>query len=152
MEADNLREKGLDPSRRAFLKKGATAMPVVLTLQSGAALARSSNLIGAAPAGTTDLSGNTLCLDTSSVYPIGGKYDLGEPPYARVNVIPDRRYVTVTRRGMQEVSETRVCGGGTYFYREGGIQRVNLPANGIVVSATALSSVSIRGGVVMTEI
>jgi hypothetical protein len=83
------------PSRRAILRGGVVAMPAILTLQSGAALARSSNLISAASSGTTDRLGRTLCLDTNSVKPAGrhrGVYDLDDPPYAEVNIISDRAY------------------------------------------------------------
>lgn len=88
-------------SRRALLKKGVTAMPAVLTLQSGAALARTSNLISAAPRGTTDGLGRTLCLDTNSVEPAldsGHVYDLGAPPRADVNIISEREYRVFRRR------------------------------------------------------
>lgn len=140
-------------SRRLLLKRGLTAMPVVFTLQSGAALARSSNLISAAPAGTTDAYGNTLCLDTSTVYPLpaGYKYDLGEPPYAQVNVLPKRDYYAAANSSMQPVSPSTVCEGGTFYYRDRGWREINLP-HGIVVSATALTSVAANGGIMMTEL
>ena len=73
-------------SRRALLRGAVTAMPVVLTLQSGAALARSSNLISASHYSSEDRRGRTLCLDTDSVNPVGGSdhtFDLGEEQICR---------------------------------------------------------------------
>lgn len=82
--------------RRALLRRGVVAMPAILTLQSGAALARSSNLISASSPGTTDRLGRTLCLDTNSVVRAGrhrGVYDMGEdPPHAVVNILRDQEY------------------------------------------------------------
>jgi len=80
-------------SRRAMLRRGVVAMPAILTLQSGAALARSSNLISAAPRGTTDRRGRTLCLDTSTVSQAGprpGMYEMNG--HAEVNILRDQKY------------------------------------------------------------
>ena len=133
--------------RRAIIKGGLTAMPAILTLQSGAALARSSNLISAAPPETTDRLGRTLCLDTNSVYAVGDSvdvYDLGEPPRAAVNIITDRDYYIRkndphsrkidlhsrrnddhnrendhhSRRNFYKISEGAMCEGGTYWYND----------------------------------
>ena len=86
-------------SRRTLLRAGATAMPVILTLQSGEALARSSNLIGAAPAGTRGKGGRALCLETSSLGRVrdSEKYDLGDPGFATVNALPDADYYPLKR-------------------------------------------------------
>lgn len=138
------------PSRRALLTSGAKAMPVVLTLQSGAALAQSSNTISAASPYERDSNGNTLCLDTRSVYKLEhDRYDMGMPAQADVNVIRDRKYRYVDasgRRTRVRVAEHDMCRhGGTYAYRSGGWKYVELPRNGVVVSATSLVSVSVRG-------
>src|SRR6056297_4326102 len=79
-------------SRRSLLKGSVKAMPVVLTLHSGAALARSSNLISGTVTPHMDDARRTACLDTSSVDPAGSPdlYDLGERPHARVHMINDR--------------------------------------------------------------
>ena len=58
-------------SRRSMLKGTATAMPAILTLQSGAALARSSNLISTIDYKSPDRHGRTLCLNLDSVVPAG---------------------------------------------------------------------------------
>jgi hypothetical protein len=78
------------PSRRRLLKGGATALPAILTLHSGAALARSSNLLSASASYEVDSLGRTLCVDITSVVPVDDYsqiYDLGDPPHAVINVI-----------------------------------------------------------------
>ena len=142
-------------SRRAVLKGGAAAMPVVLTLQSGSALARSSNLISEAPPGTTDLSGNTLCLDTRTAYSVGDstKFDLGEPAHGVVNVIPQQAFYTEPNRGGDLVRPGTMCRrGGTYYYPNRGWHEVNLPTDGIIVSATAITSVMAQGQILFNRI
>lgn len=135
-------------SRRALIKGGVTAMPAILTLQSGAALARSSNLISAASPGTTDRLGRTLCLDTNSVYPTPDSrtvYDLGEPPRAELNIISDRVYYVEKNRGSDQVSKDAMCEGGSYWFNDSdgrGWQSVELPYRGIVVSSGAMTSVA----------
>lgn len=105
-----------------MLKGTVTAMPVLLTLQSGAAMARSSNLISAASPGTTDRHGRTLCLDLDTVYPAdssGHVYDVGEPAWGKVTAINDRVYHHFPWRHSRNVSEVEMCErGGTYFYRD----------------------------------
>lgn len=137
-------------SRRALLTSGAKAMPVVLTLQSGAALARSSNLISAAPTGTRDAEGNTLCLDTNTVMPMasGSQYDMGQPASGMVNVITNHEYYAEPNRSSTYYGGGVACErGGAHYYHDSGWREVNLPTNGIVVSATALVSVSSRGDI-----
>ena len=137
-------------SRRAVLRGGITAMPAILTLHSGAALARSSNLISAAAPDTTDNLGRTLCLDTNSVYASGDSgnvYDLGEPPVrAEINIVRDRKYFDRRRRPRMQVSESEMCtSGGEYWFndRDGnGWQTVKLPSRGIVVSSGAMTSMA----------
>ena len=145
-------------SRRALLKRSAISMPAVLTLQSGSALARSSNVITASSPDTSDRLGRTLCLDTNSVYPAGnspGMYDLGDPPQAHVNILSDRKYYVfpdgTTKKSKKKKSKAvlmdrgTVCqSGGQYWYDAGhnDWREVNLPANGIVLSSGAVTSVA----------
>lgn len=135
-------------SRRAVLRGGITAMPAILTLQSGAALARSSNLISAATPDSRDRLGRTLCLDTNSVYPAGHSstvFDLGEPPSARVNIITDRDYHVEKNSSSAQISEGKMCEGGVFWYKDRnsmGWQSVELPQNGVVVSAGAMTSIA----------
>ena len=145
-------------SRRALLKRGVTAMPAVLTLQSGAALARSSNMISATTSRPTDAYGRTLCLDENSVDDVDHatrRMDLGEPAYGRVSAIRDRDYRMQPRRRAEQVSEARMCdSGGTYYYRVKTYygprwRQVDVP-KGMLVSATALSSFA--GSIVVTDL
>ncbi len=112
---------GADKSRRALLNGAVRAMPAVLTLQSGAALARSSNLISASPRDHKDRYGRTLCLDLRTVRPDGRSgrvYDLGHPAYGRVTALRDREYYAAPDHRSAAVSEARMCHeGGTYYYR-----------------------------------
>ena len=135
-------------NRRRFLSAGGKAMPVVLTLQSGAALARSSNLVSSAGYDATDEEGRTLCMEADSVMDssAGGSssahevYDLGEPAFGRVAAIPDRRYRTRPRWRAQRVSRATMCErGGVYYYRDRGWKEARIK-HGMIVSATALSS------------
>lgn len=165
MEDQNNNEQRTEPrdgqrppplSRRALLKGTAIAMPVVLTLQSesGAALARSSNLISEASPDTRDLDGNTLCLDTSSVYPLpdGSKYDMGDPADGVVNVIADRQFFLEKNHSSPTTTYDMCYKGGPAWFHDGGWHEVRLPANGVVVSATALVSVSARGEILFNRI
>ena len=134
-------------SRRDLLKRGVVSMPAILTLHSGAALARSSNLIAAAPPETTDSLGRTLCLDTTSVYPAHDYkdiYDMDDPPQAVVNIISRREYHMDKNRGSPVVSQASVCEGGTvYWYKDpngGAWQPIELPYKGVVVSSGSMLS------------
>lgn len=145
-------------SRRAILKGSVVAMPAVLTLQSGAALARSSNLISATKTSATDAQGRTLCLDVDSVYSAGGSgqvYDLGEPAYAKVSAITDRDYWTFNGYRPERITEAQMCEQGGVFYARpdryswGGWEETKVP-RGMLVSATALSSFATD--IVLTEL
>ena len=160
-------------SRRALLKGTITSMPAVLTLHSGAALARSSNLIRTSTTSHKDRYDRTLCLETDSVYRARGThgraYDLGEPAYGRVGAINERDYYLKTRRGVRRVHESEMCRrGGTYYYLEGDPSASHTLASadtsygqndawqpvkvkrGVLVSATALSSFA--GSIVYKDI
>ena len=138
--------------RRALVKGAVGTLPMVLTLQSGAALARSSNLITTttSPAAAKNGYGQTLCLDTDSVEYVGDggrrggeTYDGGDPVYARVETITERDYyVWKQGEGFASVSEDEIClEGGTYFYRgRFGMQQVNAGGAGGLVSAVQLTS------------
>ena len=137
-------------SRRAFIKKGAGAsMPVILTLQSGAALARSSNLVSASSPQATDNLGRTLCLDTNTVYQVGEYgdiYDFGDPSSAVVNIIPaDHTYQVEKNMGSAQISGGGMCPGGTFWYNDQdgmGWQSIDLPYKGVVVSSGAFVSMT----------
>lgn len=133
--------------RRALIKGAAASLPMILTLQSGAALARSSNLIsGSSEASAKDANGNTLCMDTSYATQIGDNlYDLGPFPEGVVNEYPNVIYKTLANNGsksltvgMQEVCESSI---DTAFYFQNGAGWQSVPGgNGCLVSLTAISS------------
>jgi hypothetical protein len=106
--------------------------------------------------------GRTLCLDPNSVYRTGyhGKYDLGDPPHAVVNILRDQEYLVMDpsldegamdspegyEGGYESYDASYVCNeGGRYSVesRFGGRYRVvELPRNGIVVSSGAIMSMA----------
>ena len=123
-----------------MLKVAVATAPVIATLSSGAALARSSNVIGPTTGTGQDALGRTLCLDASSGVPVDGMIDLGVPPSGRVTAIRDRDYRVEARGGAAPIAEKDMCKkGGDFYYQSSGWQTVRVP-RGIVVSATALSS------------
>ena len=148
--------KPTNVSRRALLKGSAYTMPVILTLHSGAALARSSNLIGAAAQGTRDVQGNALCLDTTRALSITGtnQYDLGDPTSGTVNVLRgDLLYYPEPNRSLAPRSADTACSiGGPHYYHESGWHEFSLPPNGAIVSAAALVSVSLRGTIQINRV
>jgi len=95
-------------SRRAVLRGATATVPTILTLTSGAALARSSNLIGTIQ--TAD--GDVLCLDPRSTNgPIRENpnvYDLGSRPYAEVTQIPSS-YRYRAKGSPTEMTPAEVC-------------------------------------------
>ena len=144
-------------SRRAMLRGTAAAMPIALTLPSGAALARSSNLISGTVDAPEDPYGNKNCLDASSVYPSGDsphKYDMGDPPSADITALPRRRYYWKSSRGVREVDRPYMCSeGGEYFYKTGsgssGRQFFQIN-KGCMVSLSTMTSLS--GSILIKEV
>ncbi|MFP5407152.1 MAG: hypothetical protein ACLGHY_12730, partial [Gammaproteobacteria bacterium] len=123
------RDAGRSPDasmrRRVMLRGAAAAVPTILTLHSGAALARSSNLLSVADGAPVDAEGRNLCLDESSVELSPGSrkaYDLGEPPHANVTAIhPERGYYRDTQPGGEPVLPQEMCQtGGDFYIKEGG--------------------------------
>jgi hypothetical protein len=139
------------PSRRRLLKGGATALPAILTLHSGAALARSSNLLSASASYEVDSMGRTLCVDITSVVPVEDYsqiYDLGDPPHAVINVIRGEAegriyYVNKDDKDLgNSIHPGLMCEqGGQYWYKpsSGPWEIVDVP-QGFVASSIAASS------------
>jgi hypothetical protein len=129
--------------RRHVLKVAFATAPLIVTLPSGAALARSSNVIGASSAAAAiDSKGRTLCLDATSgvMDSSGSAMDLGASPKGSVTAITEREYHVDAKGSAALISEGEVCNkGGTYYYQSSGWQKVDVP-RGMLVSATALSS------------
>ncbi len=140
-------------NRRNVLKAAIATAPFIATLPSGAALARSSSLIGASSAASAkDSKGRILCLDLKSGtgnYQ-NGALDLGMPPSGKLTAIKDRLYWTQPSLGAARISEADMCKqGGRFHYWYGQWQHVDVP-KGILVSATALSSFA--GSIFSTEV
>ena len=134
-------------SRRNLLKKGAAAMPAVLTLQSGAALAASSAYIGSVSREGSQYMGNVLCLDTYGAEPLpnGTTYKFVDATYADVYVIPDGHYHPTKGNNDPFVYSDEFCRtGGTKYLDDSGWPQADLPTNinGILVSSTALNSIA----------
>jgi hypothetical protein len=147
----SMREAPKSVARRSILKGAMAAAPVIATLPSGAALARSSSLIGStSPAGALDGSGRTLCLDELSGDRTGTVVDLGTPPSGSVTAITQRDYRTGPRGSADEITEASMCElGGDFYYQDAGWRTAHVP-RGILVSATALSSFA--GSIRFTEV
>ena len=85
----------LPESSRRRLLKGTVAIPIIMTLHSGAALARTSNLVGPTEdinsAMKEDGTGDLYCVYSSSddAYTGTGPVDLGNSPTATVYPIND---------------------------------------------------------------
>jgi len=135
-------------NRRRLLKVAVATAPIIATLPSGAALARSSNLIGPTTGSAKDLQNRTLCLERGSLPP-NSMVDLGTPPKGWVTAIPERDYRKATDHSVK-VSEKDMCkNGGQFHYKQGNWRTVKIP-KGIAASATALSS--FVGGIYTTEV
>jgi len=148
-------------ARRALLKGAVGALPMILTLQSGAALARSSNLISASqPGSAKDAEGRMLCMDYRYVDMVvdgdgdSGQSrvaDLGSPPYANISAIPRRMYFDEPEG--ERIYRREICyDGGVYSFQKtsGEWAQTGYVPKGMLVSATALSSFA--GSYDITEI
>jgi hypothetical protein len=143
-------DEGKPLNRRRILKVAIATAPVIATLPSGAALARSSNLIGPTSGSGRDSQNRLLCLDLRSGANTNGMVDLGTPPRGLVNAIKERDYRVGAQASASTISEAQMCKqGGAYYYQSSAWHQVNVP-KGIVVSATALSSFA--GGIYFNEI
>jgi hypothetical protein len=140
--------EALAPSarRRAFVR-AASAVPVILTLHSGAALAVSSNLIS-----TVDnyADGSANCLDTSGLDEVADNvYDLGPTPSATVYKLSDDNkyylYIDGQKKGRVRDLKAMCKDGGTFITEGGDVFTIPKPlagggGGGGLVSATALGS------------
>ena len=137
--------------RREMIKGAAKAMPMILTLQSGAALAgESSGPISttSAPESTAiDADGNMLCLDTTYAKLVGnGKYyNLGDPGIMEISSYrADLEYRSAPNYVDSSVlTNTQVCEAEApcYWTTDGvDFQALNLPPNGVLISSGARAS------------
>jgi hypothetical protein len=131
-----LGESGVN--RRRLLKVAVATAPAIATLSSGAALARSSNLIGPTAGAGKDSAGRTQCLKFGTA--VDGMVDLGVPPNGHVTLITERDYRVSPQASARTITEKQMCeSGGNFYYQNGGWKTASVP-RGIMVSATALSS------------
>jgi hypothetical protein len=147
-----------------LLRGASAAVPTILTLQSGAALAASSNLLGTvndagAAIGKTGLDGrpNVQCLVLDPT--MGGtpeRLDLGANPLLQMQYIPQRNYYSQSNYAAADkgpgttgyVTITDMCHkGGTYYYKSSNgpkaalsVPQGNAIQPGFLVSSTALTS------------
>jgi hypothetical protein len=146
-------------TRRLMLRGAGAALPAMLTLHSGAALARSSNLISGS--GEVGGDGTALCLD--DVPPNETIVDLDESGSDIVWEMPERDYYAgaeldgegILQPVGEPISAADACTQpGPHFYADGGgtyvpTQKLN---RGMLVSATAVASFTGRGILNITNI
>jgi hypothetical protein len=159
-------------SRRMLMRGAAAVVPTILTLNSpvAAAVARTSNDMSLAYDADVDGLKRKLCVDLQTtpapVHIEGSRYDLGDPPTARVTAIPTtnadgakRVYLAEGKNNALEVAPQDMCAnGGTYYYEvpkgtgnATEFKAVNVP-RGMMASVTALSSYSGSGNISIKEI
>jgi hypothetical protein len=129
-------------NRRRLLKAAVATAPVIATLPSGAALARSSNIIGPTSGSAKDSKGRTLCLNRNSGTPVGGgRIDLGPRPSGQAVAIRERDYRTAGSLSADPISEKAMCqqGGQFQYWNSGSWKTVDVP-RGMAVSAMAMAS------------
>jgi hypothetical protein len=143
-------------SRRMLLRGATAAVPAIMTLKSGAALAQSSNLLGTVRTAYQAVGegGKVQCLDMASA--VGGtpsQLDLGPNPMLHVQYVTPRQYYRGNWSGKSGDTsrpvaiETMCKEGGVFWYRDWQGWHATVPGYnnqgveaGFLVSATALSS------------
>ncbi len=134
-------------NKRRRLLKGTMAIPVILTLHSGAALARSSNLVGAVTkkSDAAKIDGNIICVrpgDFDSTADLSGvPADIGETPYATYNS-------SLTKVKMRDGQPVLDANNNEIMVPDRKAQKADcLSKPGIMVSATAWTSIATVTGV-----
>jgi len=134
-------------SKRRRLLKGTMAIPVIMTLHSGAALARSSNLVGAITnkKDAAKIDGNIICVrpgDFDSTADLtGDPADIGETPYATYDS-------TLTRVKMRDGQPVLDANNNPIMVPDKKAQKEACHSKpGIMVSATAWTSIATVTGV-----
>lgn len=129
---------GRAPARRRLLLRGATAaVPTILTLHSGSAMAaRSSFLISRAVGTPEGADGSYLCLDVSNATELeDGLYDLGDEGLYDVTKIDGSASYYKDPDGSQRASVADLCESGEFHYKRGGLGgggSVEAPGTGAV--------------------
>jgi hypothetical protein len=143
-------------SRRSMIRRCAVALPAVLTLPSGAALANYSNgYIREAMNDPVDDKDRHLCVDLETVDPVqdkSGFVNLGAPPSADIYAIPTNREYRLEKNNGANVeikSGADLCyegnrDGAGYWYRDDTLDQwvnVQVPENGgFMVTERSLNS------------
>lgn len=129
------RASAVRQGRRRMIRGATAVVPTILTLHSGAALARTSNLISRAPGAPVDSAGNNMCLNEASVAEVmegGQRYDLGDPVAAEVTNIPTtdgRIFYENPDLSGSPLSGQEMCEkGGTFYYEAAGASPADLGA------------------------
>ncbi len=133
-------DNNLRKQKRRMLLKGTAALPVIMTLHSGAALARTSNLVGPAAPGDDIAKQNlgdgrgdrVICMHPNPAkaeQELGGEappYDLGPAPSGHLehNTSPDSQPIS-------DIEQAMNC---------------EMNHGGIAVSATAFTSILTKSG------
>lgn len=157
-------------TRRMVLRGASAVVPTVLTLHSGAALARSSNLISAATNPGPE-GGRYHCLDFDGLKPTDNPnvYDLGNPPYAHVTRIDAQTtYYRIEESSQSsngngavggqrvQVDPQTMCSDGGTFYRQGATGGFGASNDGFTVKRGALVSAaplsSFSSGIKYTDV
>lgn len=147
VDAPVVQDSSANLTRRAMLRGATAAVPTILTLGSGAALAASSNLLAT---NTTPTTTDVNCLDpasTQGTLPTNPNvYDLGSPPYADVTVIPSaNRYRNpATNTDMTTSQVCRFSGKVQVKYNGTGMWYEKTRTTGAMASAAALASFGSR--------
>jgi len=128
------------PARRRILVRGAAAaVPTILTLRSGAALARSSNLMGVSDGPPAD--NFYRCVDERSFIRDGNQLDFGTSSDVEVTVIRVDGNYAKSEDGTGLVGGPEMCDTGGTFYSQGPeTWNAVTVRRGALVSATALMS------------
>lgn len=112
---------GSAPARRRLVLRGAAAaVPAILTLHSGSAVAaRSSFLIGRGDGAPVNEQGKHLCLDLSGSNEVAPNvYDLGDNPAPQVTTIDSKaEYYREANTG-QRVYADEICRSGEVYYKK----------------------------------
>lgn len=112
------------PARRRLMLRGAAAaVPTILTLHSGSAIAaRSSFLISRADGAPVNEQGKHMCLDlTGSTEVAPNVYDLGDnpsPPAPQVTTIDSTAEYYKDPSGSQQALAQEICETGDVFYKK----------------------------------
>lgn len=109
------------PARRRLVLRGAAAaVPAILTLHSGSAVAaRSSFLISKADGAPVNEQGKHMCMDLRGSQEVAPNvYDMGDQPAPQITTIDSRAEYYKDANGSQRAYTQEVCETGDVFYKK----------------------------------